>query len=411
MKLMNTAATRRKVHSVTAASKKTRFVPTDEGGEFPDGKRVLRAKIQVDSPNIWMRDPLIYRIKHAEHHHTGGKWCIYPMYDFAHCLSDYIEGITTASARWSSGASPALRLDSRIARPAASAAASIRVRPPLARLHIMSKRKLMQLVTKSSSPAGTTRVCRHQRNQASGSNIGRPQGVRLQHRHHEIQRHHRRERAGVRHPRRPEQARPAPPRGAATYQSRAHELSRGQNEELDAVNNPEDESAGKRKIPFSRELFIEQDDSRKCRRQSSFASNPVAKWRLKYAYIIKCDEVVKDAAAISPNCAARRPRQQNRRRDGGPQGQGHDPLGERRARGGCGGAPLRPPLQRSEPEKDGRDFKSVLNPYSLEVLTAKCEPSLKDAQPELRYQFERSLTSRSIWIPSPASSSSTAPSR
>ena len=95
-----------------------------KAGEFPDGARTLRAKIDMASPNIWLRDPVLYRIRHAEHHHTGDKWCIYPMYDFAHCLSDYIEGITHSHLHAGvRGASPALRLDSGILDLPASLAA------------------------------------------------------------------------------------------------------------------------------------------------------------------------------------------------------------------------------------------------------------------------------------------------
>ena len=118
-----------------------------KAGEFPDGTRSLRAKIDVDAPNVWMRDPLIYRIRHAEHHHTGGKWCIYPMYDFAHCLSDYIEGITHCICT----------LEFEVHRPLYDwILESLDLPRPLphqyefARLSlgytVMSKRKLMQLV-------------------------------------------------------------------------------------------------------------------------------------------------------------------------------------------------------------------------------------------------------------------------
>ena len=91
-----------------------------KAGEFPDGARTLRAKIDMQAPNVWLRDPVLYRIRHAEHHHTGNKWCIYPMYDFAHCLSDYIEGITHSHLHPGvRSASPALRLDPGVARSAA----------------------------------------------------------------------------------------------------------------------------------------------------------------------------------------------------------------------------------------------------------------------------------------------------
>jgi glutaminyl-tRNA synthetase len=164
----------------------------------------------------------------------------------------------------------------------------------------------------------------------------------------------------------------------------------GKNEELDAVNNPEDESAGKRKIPFSRELFIEQDDFKEVPPPKYFRLKPGGEVRLKYAYIIKCDEVVKDAAGkiVELRCTA-----DLDSKSGGA-------TAARKVKGTIHWVSAAHAVDaevrlydrlftEAEPEKDGRDFKSVLNPHSLEVVTAKCEPSLKDAKPELRYQFER----------------------
>jgi glutaminyl-tRNA synthetase len=166
--------------------------------------------------------------------------------------------------------------------------------------------------------------------------------------------------------------------------------SEGKTEELDAVNNPEDESAGKRKIPFSRELYIEQDDFKEVPPPKFFRLKPGGEVRLKYAYIIKCDEVVKDASGkiVELRCIA-----DLDSKTGGS-------TANRKVKGTIHWVSATHAIDaevrlydrlftESEPEKDGRDFKSVLNPHSLEVVTAKCEPSLKGAKPELRYQFER----------------------
>ena len=163
----------------------------------------------------------------------------------------------------------------------------------------------------------------------------------------------------------------------------------GQVEELDAVNNPEDPAAGTRKLPFSRELYIERDDFMETPPPKYFRLRPGGEVRLKYAYIIKCDEVVKDAAGkvVELRCTA-----DLDSKTGGadlePQGQRHDPLGQRAHADRCRSAPLRPAFHRARARCGGR-FQDSINPHSLEVVTAKCEPSLGDAEPELRYQFER----------------------
>jgi glutaminyl-tRNA synthetase len=164
----------------------------------------------------------------------------------------------------------------------------------------------------------------------------------------------------------------------------------GKVEELDAVNNPEDENAGKRKIPFSRELFIERDDFAEVPPPKFFRLKPGGEVRLKYAYIIKCEEVIKDAAGniTELRCTA----DLDSKTGGATAG--------RKVKGTIHWVSTAHAVDaevrlydrlftEAEPEKDGRDFKSVLNPHSLEVVTAKVEPSLKDAKPELRYQFER----------------------
>ena len=363
-----------------------------KAGEFPDGKRSLRGKIQVDSPNIWMRDPLLYRIRHAEHHHTGGKWCIYPMYDFAHCLSDYIEGITHSICT----------LEFEVHRPLYDwILESLGLPRPLphqyefARLSlgytVMSKRKLMQLVNENlvsgwdDPRMPTISGIRRRgvtpdalRNFAYNIGITKYNGITDV----AVLEHAIREDLNKRSLRRLAVLRP--------IKVVLTNYPEGKTEELDAVNNPEDESAGRRKIPFSRELFIEQDDFKEVLPPKFFRLKPGGEVRLKYAYIIKCDEVVKDDKG---NITELRCTADLDSKMGGA-------TAARKVKGTIHWVSAAHAIDaevrlydrlftEAEPEKDGRDFKSVLNPHSLEVVTAKCEPSLKDAKPELRYQFER----------------------
>ncbi len=363
-----------------------------KAGEFPDGKRSLRAKIDVASPNIWMRDPLLYRIRHAEHHHTGGKWCIYPMYDFAHCLSDYIEGITHSICT----------LEFEVHRPLYDwILESLGLPRPLphqyefARLSlgytVMSKRKLMQLVNENlvsgwdDPRMPTISGIRRRgvtpdalRNFAYNIGITKYNGITDV----AVLEHAIREDLNKRSLRRLAVLRP--------IKVVITNFPEGKTEELDAVNNPEDESAGRRKIPFSRELFIEQDDFKEVPPPKFFRLKPGGEVRLKYAYIIKCDEVVKDDKG---NITELRCTADLDSKMGGA-------TAARKVKGTIHWVSAAHAIDaevrlydrlftEAEPEKDGRDFKSVLNPHSLEVVTAKCEPSLKDAKPELRYQFER----------------------
>jgi glutaminyl-tRNA synthetase len=362
-----------------------------KNGQFPDGLRTLRAKIDVASPNIWMRDPLIYRIRHAEHHHTGGKWCIYPMYDFAHCLSDYIEGITHSICT----------LEFEVHRPLYDwILESLELPRPLphqyefARLSlgytVMSKRKLIQLVTEGlvsgwDDPRMPTISGLRRRGvtaealRAFAYNIGitKYNGITDV----AVLEFAIREDLNKRALRRLAVLRP--------IKVVIMNYPEGKTEELDAVNNPEDESAGKRKIPFSRELFIEQDDFMETPPPKFFRLKPGGEVRLKYAYIIKCDEVVKDAAGkiVELRCTA----DLDSKTGGTTAG--------RKVKGTIHWVSAAHAIDAecrlydrlfTVPEPDaGRDFKQFLNLHSLEVVTAKCEPSLKNAKPELRYQFER----------------------
>jgi len=361
-------------------------------GHFPDGTRTLRAKIDMASPNVWLRDPILYRIRHAEHHHTGAQWCLYPMYDFAHCLSDYLEGITHSICT----------LEFEVHRPlydwileTLDLPRALPHQYEFARLSlgytIMSKRKLMQLVDEKlvtgwDDPRLPTISGLRRRGvtaealRAFAYHIGitKYNGITDV----AVLEHAIREDLNLRALRRLAVLRP--------LKVVITNFPEGKTEELDAVNNPEDELAGKRKLPVSRELFIERDDFAEVPPPKFFRLKPGGEVRLKYAYIIKCDEVVKDSSGnlVELRCTA----DLESRTGGATSG--------RKVKGTIHWVSAAHAVDaevrlydrlftEAEPEKDGRDFKSVLNPRSLEVITAKCEPSLNDAQPDRRYQFER----------------------
>jgi len=362
-----------------------------KNGEFPDGTRTLRAKIDMASPNIWMRDPVLYRIRHASHHHTGDKWCIYPMYDFAHCLSDYIEGITHSICT----------LEFEVHRPLYDwILERLDLPRPLPRQYefarlslgytVMSKRKLMQLVNEGlvsgwddprmPTISGLRRrgvTPRALRDFAYNIGITKYNALTdvavLEYAIREDLNKRALRRLAVLHP----------------IKVVLTNYPEGQVEELDAVNNPEDPSAGTRKLPFGRELYIERDDFMESPPAKYFRLRPGGEVRLKYAYIIKCEEVVKNAAGetIELRCAA----------DLGSKTGG--PTANRKVKGTVHWVSARHAIDAevrlydrlftvAEPDAGG-EFRKYLNPHSLEIVTAKCEPGLKDAKPEPRYQFER----------------------
>ncbi|MEW6160996.1 MAG: glutamine--tRNA ligase/YqeY domain fusion protein, partial [Verrucomicrobiota bacterium] len=362
-----------------------------KAGEFPDGARTLRAKIDMGSPNIWMRDPVLYRIRHAEHHHTGNRWCIYPMYDFAHCLSDYIEGITHSICT----------LEFEVHRPlydwileALDLPRPLPHQYEFARLSlgytVMSKRKLMQLVNEGlvhgwDDPRMPTISGLRRRGVT-------PQALRDFAYHIGITKYNAlTDVAVLEHSIRGDLNRHALRRLAVLRPIKLvlTNYPEAKVEELAATNNPEDETAGTRQVPFSRELFIERDDFMENAPPKFFRLKPGGEVRLKYAYIIKCDEVIKDSAGIiiELRCTA----------DLGSKTGG--PTANRKIKGTIHWVSARHAVDAEvrlydrlftvpEPDAAG-DFKSFLNPHSLEVVTAKCEPVLSEARPELRYQFER----------------------
>jgi glutaminyl-tRNA synthetase len=360
-------------------------------GEFADGSRTLRAKIDMASPNIWLRDPVLYRIRHADHHHTGGKWCIYPMYDFAHCLSDYLEGITHSICT----------LEFEVHRPLYDwILQHLDLPRPLPRQYefarlslgytVMSKRKLMQLVNEAlvsgwDDPRMPTisglrrRGVTPQALRDFAYNIGITKYNGLT------------DVAVLEFAIREDLNRRALRRLAVLHPIKVviTNYPQGQVEELEATNNPEDERAGTRRLPFSRGLYIERDDFMQDPPAKYFRLRPGGEVRLKYAYIIKCDDVVKDAQGhvTELRCTA----------DLGSKSGG--PTAGRKVKGTIHWVSAAQAVDVEvrlydrlfnvpEPDAQG-DFKQHLNPHSLEVLTAKCEPSVKEAQPDLRYQFER----------------------
>ena len=355
-------------------------------------RSVLRAKIDVAAPNIWLRDPLLYRIRHAEHHHTGATWCIYPMYDFAHCLSDYLEGITHSICT----------LEFEVHRPLYDwILTSLDLPRPLPHQYefaklipthmIVSKRKLIALVNEKivtgwDDPRLPTISGLRRRGitpealRAFATGVGVTKYVSTT--DIAVLEHCVREDLNQRALRRLAVLRP--------LKVVITNYPADQTEELAATNNPEDENAGTRKIPFSRELFIERDDFAEVPPPKYFRLKPGGEVRLKYAYIIKCDEVVKDAAGnvVELRCTA----DLDSKTGGATAG--------RKVKGTIHWVSAAHTVEaevrlydrlftEAEPDKDGRDYRATLNPKSLEVVTAKCEPSLRTADPAARYQFER----------------------
>jgi glutaminyl-tRNA synthetase len=362
-----------------------------KAGEFPDNSRTLRAKIDMKAPNIWLRDPVLYRIRHASHHRTGDKWCIYPMYDWAHTLSDYIEGITHSVCT----------LEFEVHRPLydwiLGALELPEPRPhqyEFARLNltysVMSKRKLIQLVSEKlvsdwDDPRMLTISGLRRRGvtasalRAFAYNVGITKYPSMT------------DMALLEYTIREEFNKIAIRRLAVLRPIKVvlTNYPESKVEELDAINNPEDPNAGARKIPFSRELYIERDDFMETPPPKYFRLRPGGEVRLKYAYIIKCDEVVKDETGevIELRCSV-----DLESKSGGP-------TSNRKVKGTIHWVSAAHAMDAevrlyhrlfTAPEPDAAgEFKSFINPDSLEVVPAKCEPALASARPDERYQFER----------------------
>jgi glutaminyl-tRNA synthetase len=363
-------------------------------GEFPDGSRTLRAKIDMASPNLNMRDPVMYRILHAEHHRTGNKWCIYPMYDFAHGQSDSIEEVTHSMCTLEfADHQPLYQWFIR----------ELKIFPSqqieFDRLSItytlLSKRKLLQLVNDGhvrgwdDPRMPTLSGIRRRgyppvaiRNFVSAVGVSRTNGVvDLSMLEHFVREDLNKRAARVMAVLRP-------------LKVVIDNYPVDQTEELEAVNNPEDPDAGTRKIPFSRVLYIEQDDFREDPPKQYFRLSPGREVRLRYGYLITCTGVVKDektGEVVEVHCTY----DPATRGGNAPDGRKVKATIHWVSAEHAIGAELRlydKLFTRPNPNEveEGQDFTANLNPNSLEILNgAKLEPSLAQAKAGERYQFER----------------------
>lgn len=364
-----------------------------KNGEFPDGTKTLKAKIDMASPNINMRDPVMYRILHAHHHRAGDGWCVYPMYDWAHGLEDSVEGITHSICT----------LEFENHRPLYDwFLEALEIYHPrqyeFARLNLtytmMSKRKLLQLVKdnhvngwddprmptlsglrrRGFSPESIRTFCKTIGVNKFNSTVDY---ALLEH----CLRGH---------------LNATSPRVMAVLNPLKVVITnypKGQTDELEAINNPEDESAGTRIVPFSKELYIERDDFMEEPPRKFFRLAPGREVRLRYAYFITCNEIIKDddGNIVELHCTY------------DPETRGGNAPDGRRVKATLHWVSAEHALDaevrlydhlfiKEDPEdvEDGQDFTANLNPDSLKVLNnCKIEPSVKDTQPLDRFQFER----------------------
>jgi glutaminyl-tRNA synthetase len=361
-------------------------------GEFAEGAYTVRAKIDMASPNINLRDPVMYRILKATHHRTGDQWCIYPMYDFAHCVSDAIEGITHSICT----------LEFEDHRPLYDWFLDELHTPyhprqiEFARLNLtytmMSKRKLLQLVEQGhvrgwDDPRMPTLQGLRRRGYTPEAIRSFCEQIGVAKRNSTV------DMAMLEHAIREDLNKRAPRVMAVLRPLRVviDNYPEDQVEELEAVNNPEDPSMGTRKVPFSRVVYIEQDDFREEPPKKFFRLAPGREVRLRYAYIIKCVGVVKDdrtGEVVELHCT-------------------YDP--QTRSGGSAEGRKVKATLHwvsaaQAIPSEvrsydslftvpdpgEVADFTTVLNPHSLEILpSCQVEPSLLNATAGSRYQFER----------------------
>jgi len=361
-------------------------------GEFKDGEKVLRAKLDMAHPNMLMRDPILYRIIHTDHHRTGDKWCIYPMYDYAHGQSDSIENITHSICT----------LEFDVHRPLYDwFIEKLEIFPShqyeFARLNMtytmMSKRKLLQLVQEKvvmgwDDPRMPT-ICGLRRRGYTPESIRYfAEKVGVAKRDNVI------DLSLLEFCLREDLNKRAERRMAVLNPLKVviTNYPENQSENLEAVNNPEDESAGKRIVPFSRELYIEQED---------FMENPPKKFfrlavgqevRLRYAYFIKCNEVIKDAAGniVELRCTYDPASKGGQSPDGRKvQGTIHWVSAQNAVK-----AEIRlfdRLFSKANPDDvaEGEDWKSGINAESLKVIHGFVEPAFASAKPLDKFQFER----------------------
>jgi glutaminyl-tRNA synthetase len=365
-----------------------------KAGEYPDGARVLRAKIDMASPNLNLRDPVMYRILHAEHPRTGDKWCIYPMYDWAHGQSDSIEGITHSICT----------LEFEDHRPLYDwFIEQLGIHHPrqieFARLNltytVMSKRKLLELVNsgvvsgwddpRMPTLSGIRRrgyTPEAMRTFCDRIGVGKAESVV----DFSLLEHFLREDLNKHTPRLMVVLKP--------LKVVIENYPEGQSEMLECINNPEDPSAGTRMVPFSKTLYIEQDDFREDPPKQFFRLAPGREVRLRYAYFITCKEVVKHPQTgeiIELRCTY------------DPATKGGDSPDGRKVKATLHwvsaehSVPIETRLYdhlfvKPNPNEveEGQDFKANLNPKSLEVIKdAKAEPQINQSKPGNTFQFER----------------------
>jgi len=362
-----------------------------KAGEFPDAARSLRAKIDMAAPNIWLRDPLLYRIRHAAHHQTGEAWCIYPLYDFAHCLSDYLEGITHSICT----------LEFEVHRPLYDwILENLELPRPLPHQYefaklipnytVVSKRKLLQIVNEKvvggwDDPRMPTLSGLRRRGVPAAALRRFVIGVGVT-KYESVTdialfEHAVRDDLNTRALRRLAVLRPI----KVVLTNLAPDAAI----ECRATDNPQAEQPTTRPLALTREIFIEREDFAETPPPKYFRLRPGGEVRLKYACIVRCDEVVKDAAGqvAELRCTA--------------------DLSSRSGEANAGkkvkgtihwvsaaqsfGAEVRlydRLFNVAEPDADG-NFLQHLNPRSLETVTARLEPALREARPAERYQFER----------------------
>lgn len=364
-----------------------------KAGEFPDGSKTLKAKIDMASPNINLRDPVMYRILHADHHRAGSDWCVYPMYDWAHGLEDSIEQITHSICT----------LEFENHRPLYDwFLDALDIHHPqqieFARLNltytVMSKRKLLELVKdnhvsgwddprmptlsglrrRGFSPEAIRSFCKTIGVNKFNSTI---------------------DYALLEHCLRQDLNKTSPRVMAVLDPLKVviTNYPEGQADELDAVNNPEDESAGKRKVPFGKVIYIEREDFMEEPPRKFFRLAPGREVRLRYAYFVTCTDVIKDADGniTELHCTY------------DPETRGGDAPDGRRVKATLHWVSAAHALDaevrlydhlftKENPEKVKKDahFTDNINPNSLKVLTdCKIEPSVADTNPQDRFQFER----------------------
>ena len=375
-------------------------------GQHPDGRHVLRAKIDMASPNMNMRDPVLYRIRHAEHHRTGTAWCIYPMYDYAHPLSDAIESITHSICTLEFEDHRPL-YDWLLEKVAGCGLLDPKALPhqyEFARLNltyvVLSKRKLVDLVQSKAvkgwdDPRMPTLMAARRRGYtpegfrrfAEIIGVSKSDGWIDYSVLEECMRDHLNDTAL---------------RKVAVLDPIKLVLENvppGHSEDCHAPNHPQQPETGKRALPFSRELWIEREDFQEVPEKGFFRLSPGAQVRLRYAYVVECTGVTKNAAGqvtevqarIFPDSKSGTPGADTYKVKGNIHwvSCAHAYLGEVRLYDRLFTHPTPGARREGDPAELERNFLDDVNPNSLTVIQAAMEPSLKDAPPEARFQFER----------------------